>query len=157
MSYYNKAVQFVAYDVAAATARKTTQVVMLYDGLIKIMQQAKQAITDKKYEERYNLIERATQVVAGLHGCLDFEKGGEVAQLLNDYYSAIDMRLIMIQGNNSIELCDQIVKELKIMRESWVKVDKKAAGEEEAQSAAMANVAADAATQPAAASVSVSV
>jgi flagellar protein FliS len=128
MSHYKKSAEFIAYDTAAATASKTTQVVMLYDGLIKIVQQAKQCIGDKKFAERYQLIERACQIVAGLQGCLDFEKGGEVAQLLHDYYSGIEMRMIMIQGNNDMALCDQIVKELKIMRDSWMKVDKKTSG-----------------------------
>jgi flagellar secretion chaperone FliS len=126
MGSYNKNASITAYANAAATASKTTQVVMLYDGLVKIIQQAKQAIIDKKFEDRYNLIERACMIVAGLQGCLDFEKGGEVSQLLNDYYSAIEVRLILIQGNNDLALCDQIVKELKIMRDSWAKVDKKA-------------------------------
>lgn len=71
------------------TVAKTRQVVMLYDGAIRYMQQAKQAINNKEIEERYKLLVRVSEILMGLQSALDFEQGGDVARILYDFYSLI--------------------------------------------------------------------
>lgn len=111
------------YQNASATLQKTKQIVMLYDALIRFVQQARKAIEDKDYEERLNLIQKASNIIIGLHGSLDFENGGEISEFLAEFYSATDMKLLKINQTNSLQECDNIVEELKAMREAWAQVD----------------------------------
>lgn len=119
----NKLAQYNAYSQATRTVAKTKQVVMLYDGAIRYLQQAKEAITEKRIQDRYNLLMKASDVVLGLQGCIDFESGGEVAVTLFDFYSSIDARIISIHRSNDVTTCDQLIKELKDMRDVWQKID----------------------------------
>lgn len=119
---------YQAYVQATHTAPKTRQVVMLYDGVIRFLQQAKEAIQEKRIEDRYHLVTKATEIIYGLQGALDFENGGRVAQILYNYYSAIDLRLFSIHHNNSAETCDELIADLRQMRDVWAEIDRNAAG-----------------------------
>ena len=125
-----KSSQYQAYNMAHRTLAKTRQVVMLYDGAIRFIQQAKEAMTENRIADRYNLLVKASDIVLGLQGCIDFEKGGDVAKVLYDYYASIDHRILSLHRSLSPEMCDQIVKELKMMRDTWETIDREAAAQE---------------------------
>lgn len=114
---------YSAYSSASHTVRKTKQVIMLYDGAIRFVRQAKSAIEEGRIEDRYNALNRAADVMAGLQLSLDTENGGEIAELLYDYYAGIDMRLISIHSDQSLEMCDLVIKHLKMMRDAWIEID----------------------------------
>lgn len=115
--------KYQAYAAATQTVAPTRQIVLLYDGIIRLVQQAKDAINDKKIEDRYNLLIRASELVGGLQGCLDFDNGGEIARILYSYYSSIDARLFAIHRTNSIDDCNSIIDDLKQMRDAWSEID----------------------------------
>lgn len=112
-----------AYSQAFHTVGKTRQVVMLYDGMIRFLKQAREAIIEKRIEDRFNLLTRASDVVLGLQASLDFESGGSVARVLYDFYSSVDSRILTIQRTNDLGLCDDLIAELKEMREAWNVID----------------------------------
>ena len=112
-----------AYSQAFHTVGKTRQVVMLYDGMIRFLRQAREAIMEKRIEDRFNLLVKASDVVLGLQACLDFEQGGHVARILYDFYSSVDSRILTIQRTNDLGLCDELITELKEMREAWSTID----------------------------------
>lgn len=115
--------QYGAYNMAKQTASKTRQIVMLYDGVIRFVQQARQAIEDKRFEDRYKLLTKASEVVIGLQSSLDFDHGADIAQQLYDFYTEIDRQLMAIHRTNSVEACDEIVDLLKTMRAEWHRID----------------------------------
>jgi len=112
-----------AYSQAFHTVGKTRQVVMLYDGIIRFLRQAREAISEKRIEDRFNLLVKASDVILGLQACLDFEQGGHVARVLYDFYSSVDSRILTIQRTNDLGLCDELITELKEMREAWSVID----------------------------------
>lgn len=115
---------YKAYSRANHTVSKTRQVVMLYDGAIRFMQQAGEAIEQKNYEARYNKLMRVSDILVGLQACLDFESGGNPAKILYDFYAAIDMRIFALHRTNDIKECEAIIAELKEMRDVWDKIDR---------------------------------
>lgn len=123
MIYADATKQYAAYTAAHHTVNKTRQVVMLYDGVIRFVKQTKEAILTGNIESRYNYIEKACSVISGLQSSLDFEQGGTIAGLLDDYYFSIYMRLMSLHRSINPELCDQIIHELKMMRDAWEDVD----------------------------------
>ncbi len=113
-----------AYHKAAHTVSKTKQVVMLYDGVIRNLQQARAAIEQGEIETRYNKLVRASEIIIGLQSCLDFDEGADAAQILFDFYSSFDMRIAGLHRSNSLTGCDELIEELKSMREMWDRFDR---------------------------------
>ncbi len=138
-----KTAQYQAYALANQTAPKTRQIVMLYDGAIRYLRQARDAMEIGRIEERYNLLLKTSEVVMGLQGCLDFDEGGEVAKILFDFYSSIDTRLLALHGTPSLSHCDQIITELKQMRDVWAAIDLMRSGDTHGSASITSEAAAD--------------
>ena len=117
--------KYQSYTAATHTVAKTQQIIMLYDGVIRFVQQAKEAIAEKRIEDRYKILIKASDVIQGMQACLDFENGGEIARILYGFYSSIDGRIFSIHRTNSIETCDEIIAEMKTMRDAWQEIDQK--------------------------------
>lgn len=122
---------YQAYTRASHTVGKTRQVVMLYDGAIRNMQQAIEAIKTKDFETRYHKLTRVAEIVFGLQSCLDFEKGGQQARALYAFYASIESRIYPIHRTNDIAECEAMIAQLKEMRDVWDRIDRgeSAAGE----------------------------
>ena len=123
MFYSNTPKQYAAYTTANHTVNKTRQVVMLYDGAIRYVTQAKDAIERGDIQERYNSLKKATSIISGMQGALDFANGGDIAKLLDEYYYSIYMRLMSVHQTKSTDMCVAVINELKMMRSSWQDVD----------------------------------
>lgn len=113
-----------AYTRASHTVAKTRQVVMLYDGVIRFLQQAKAAMETMDISERYTKLAKAGEVIAGLQSCLDFDSGGQTAQVLYDFYAATEMRILALHRTNDTTECDAIIGDLKQMRDVWYHIDR---------------------------------
>lgn len=119
--------KYQAYAAATQTVAKTRQIVMLYDGAIRFLQQAKEAMNEKRIEDRYHLLVRASNIVVGLQSCLDFERGGDIAKVLYQFYASIEMRIYALHYNNSVEACNEVIDSLKQMRDVWHEIDQSTA------------------------------
>lgn len=118
--------KYQAYAAATQTVAKTKQIVLLYDGIIRFVQQAKEAIREKRIEDRYHILTKANEIIMGLQGCLDFENGGQIAKILYNFYTNISGNIYAIHRTNSIESCDEVIAELKKMRDVWDEIDQNA-------------------------------
>jgi flagellar protein FliS len=142
MSPYQQ--QLGAYQQAVQTVNKSRQIVMLYDGIIRFLSQAREAMEEKRIEDRYNLLSRASQIIFGLQGSLDFDHGKDVAATLYDYYASVDARIMALHTSNSAKDCQLLIDDLKQMRQIWADIDAGKAPSDQTD-------AANAATQPASA------
>ncbi len=115
--------KYQAYAAATQTVARTKQIVMLYDGVIRFVQQAKDAIREKRIEDRYKLLVKATDIITGLQTCLDFENGGDIAKLLFNFYTGVSNRIFSIHRTNSLETCDEVIADIKQMRDVWHEID----------------------------------
>ncbi|MBY0406253.1 MAG: flagellar export chaperone FliS [Rickettsiales bacterium] len=120
--------KYQAYAAATQTVARTKQIVMLYDGIIRFMQHAREAIEQNRIEDRYNMLTKASDVIMGLQACLDFENGGQVAKVLYQFYSSIDSQIYAIHRNNSIDACNTIIADMKKMRDVWQEIDEATGG-----------------------------
>src|SRR3546814_10866406 len=84
-------------------------VVLLYDGMIKEVGKAKAAIQEGRIEDRFNATQKACKVLLGLQSHLDFEKGGDISLMLDQFYHTIFRDLQQVNMKNSAALCDEIV------------------------------------------------
>lgn len=121
--------QYKAYAAANMTVGKIRQVVMLYDGAIRFVQQSVEAIRREDYETRYNLLTKTSEIITGLQNSLDFENGGDIAKLLYDFYASIDARIFSVHRSNHIPTLESVMKELRMMRDAWHEIDRQQAEE----------------------------
>lgn len=114
---------YKAYHRATQTVAKTRQVVMLFDGAIRFLQQGIEAIEAKDYETRFKKLSRVSQILIGLQSALDFNQGGLAAHTLYDFYASMDRRIIVVQRTNDLVDCQAILAEVKAMRDVWSRID----------------------------------
>lgn len=109
-----------AYNAASQTVSSLRAVVMLYDGMIKALYSAKTAIQQNRLEDRFKETQKASKIILGLQANLDFDNGGDMALMLDQFYHTIFRDLQRINLRNSEKLCDDAITALKEVRKSWV-------------------------------------
>ena len=108
-----------AYGQAAETLAPARQIVLLYDGAILRIKEARQAIERRAVNERYVAIGKAAAIVDALQGCLDHERGGEIAGNLDRLYTYFSLRLQRVNLDDDVLICDELVARLSELRTSW--------------------------------------
>jgi flagellar protein FliS len=99
---------------------------LLFDGAVERINMAKARIQAKDFEGKNKLINRTIEIIAGLRGFLDFEKGGEISKNLSDLYVYCEHRLLQANIRNDIEALDEVANHIKTVREGWVGIRKEA-------------------------------
>lgn len=114
----NRAAQ--AYRRVESESRSPLElVVMLYDGALRFVNDARDAHARKDLRGRGNAISRALAIISELQNTLDIEKGGEVAEQLDDLYNYINSRLLDVTIKQDISACDEVHKLLSTLRDGW--------------------------------------
>ena len=97
----------VKHSTGVATANNVELIQMLFDGLIESLSTAKGHIQRGSISEKSKAIARASRIVLGLQGALDFEKGGDLASNLNELYSYVTRRLIHVNLHNDLKALEE--------------------------------------------------
>ncbi|MCB1885821.1 MAG: flagellar export chaperone FliS [Geminicoccaceae bacterium] len=108
-----------AYQTARETVDAGTAIVLLYEGAIRRLYEARKAILEGKIEERYHSTMKAYAIISGLHSQIDFNNGGEIAKQLDIFYSYILQRITIMNVKEDVEICNELINILKKMLESW--------------------------------------
>jgi flagellar protein FliS len=111
-----------AYGQAAETLAPARQIVLLYDGAIRRIKEARHAIERRAVKDRYFAIGKAAAIIDALQGCLDHERGGEIASNLDRLYTYFGMRLQRINLKDDVRICDELVERLGELRASWAQI-----------------------------------
>ena len=109
-----------AYRQTEAQSRTPLElVVMLYDGALRFMAQARVAIERKDIRARREAISRTLAIISELQGTLDMEKGGEIAVSLNALYVYVNGRLLDGAAKQDVRPIDEASRVLSTLREAW--------------------------------------
>ncbi|MGI9508175.1 MAG: flagellar export chaperone FliS [Geminicoccaceae bacterium] len=108
-----------AYGQAVETIPPAKQIVMLYDGILRHIDKAKSAIGGGRVNDRFVAVQKATLIIEALQGCLDHEKGGEIAPQLDQLYTYFVFRLQAINVDNDPAICDELLERVGELRASW--------------------------------------
>jgi flagellar protein FliS len=117
-----------AYGHAAETLAPLQQIVLLYDGAIRRIREARQAIELRRVSDRYTAIEKASAIIDALHAALDHERGGEIAAQLDRIYTYVSFRLQRVNLDDDPAICDELVARLAELRGSWAGIAELAGG-----------------------------
>ncbi|MEY3611265.1 MAG: Flagellar protein FliS [Pseudomonadota bacterium] len=102
-----------------ATADNIQLIQMLFDGLLESLATATGHIQNKAIEEKSKALARAGRIVVGLQGALDFERGGELAQNLNELYAYMTRRLFHINAHNDLQALEEVKALVIDISQAW--------------------------------------
>ena len=103
----------------AVVANKVELIQMLFDGLIESLMSAKGHIEHNAIVDKGKSLARANRILFGLQGALDFEKGGDLANNLNELYSYITRRLLHINLHNDLQALAEVHGLMNEIRQAW--------------------------------------
>ena len=95
---------------------------MLLKGATDALAQAIGAIERKDFEGKSKKISKATEIILNLQTYLDSEKGGEVADNLNELYTYMVKALIDANRTNDLEKLREVSGLLDTVAEGWTSV-----------------------------------
>lgn len=107
---------------AINTAGPADLTLMLYNGAIKFCNLAIMGIEEKDIEKAHNNIVKAQNIIGELRRTLNFKY--EIAKDFDLVYSIILRKLLMANIHKSVEELNDALKEIRDMRDVWMKVMK---------------------------------
>ncbi len=99
-------------------------VVMLYDGAITFLEQAKEEIAARNFARKGILISQALDIIAELDGSLNNEKGGELAQNLHRLYMYCNTRLLRANLKMDTAIIDEVIGILSSFRSAFAEISR---------------------------------
>lgn len=95
------------------------RVVLLYDGAVRYMENARDAIGRRDIPARRDALSRTLAIVAELQSTLDMDRGGDLAVELDRIYHYVMTRLMDAAVNHDARAIDDARRVLDILREAW--------------------------------------
>jgi flagellar protein FliS len=136
MQQFKKTYQDDALEVAVYGASPVGLVVMLYEGAIKAIVQAKVLMEHQRFSEKGEMINKATDILEGLRVALDHQHGQNISLNLEDLYVYAKFRLGVANMKNDPEILDEVANLLRVILPSWQTLAKNGAGTAAATDAA---------------------
>lgn len=102
-------------------------VTMLYDGALRFLGTARDAIERQDINTRREALNRALAIIAELQSTLNMEQGGEIAAELDRLYEYANMRLLDAAMRNDAAPVDEVRRIFEILREGWATISTNAA------------------------------
>ncbi len=108
--------QYLKSEIETASPLK--RVVMLYDGAIYFIEDAKEKMSAKKYTDATISNIRAQNIISELKSSLNMDYG-DLPERLNALYSYFLKKLISANMERKIEFLEEVLKHLAELRNSW--------------------------------------
>jgi flagellar protein FliS len=97
-------------------------VVMLYDGAIVALEQARAALGAGDLLAKRDAMSRAFAILGQLQGSLNLEAGGEVAERLDGLYTYLTDRLTAANVTCDPEPVVEAIRLLSVVRDGWTAI-----------------------------------
>ncbi|MFQ5643905.1 MAG: flagellar export chaperone FliS [Thiogranum sp.] len=107
----------VRTGVESASPHRLIQ--MLLEGALDKIAAAKGCMERSEIQPKGEQIGSAISILEGLKSSLDKDKGGEIAQNLEDLYIYMERRLIEANRDNDVALLDEVSDLLRQIKEAW--------------------------------------
>lgn len=106
-------------ETSINTSSPVKLVVMLYEGAIRFLHQAKEATARKDAEAKGRAVDRAIAIIQHLQGSLDFDKGGQVSYDLDRLYTYISTCIFEGSAKLNADAFDEAIKLLTTIHSGW--------------------------------------
>ena len=120
-------------QVATQTASPGQLVLLLYNGIIRFLEQARAGFTlddPKEFNETINNnLQRAQAIINELNQSLNLAEGGEFAQRMRGLYDYFDRRLQESNMAKTEPGILEVLKHVAVLRDAWAEVLQRGASE----------------------------
>jgi flagellar protein FliS len=118
---YNKGAQ--AYLQTQVQSRTPVElVVMLYDGALKFLGQARDAMATGDLVAKRHALSRGLAIVQELQNMLNMEAGGEIAARLDGLYTYVLGRCYEANAQRDASGLEEAIKLLTPLRDAWADI-----------------------------------
>jgi flagellar protein FliS len=117
------ALSSVYQQVEVSTCNKLQLVVMLYDGAIRFLGEARTAILTNNVRAKAVALDRALAIIGELQSTLH---GGDVAASLNSLYNYMNESLLLASAKMDAKPVDHVIRLLKTLNSAWTEIAQKA-------------------------------
>lgn len=110
----------VGVETSVESASPHQLVMLLFDGYMEALLQARGAMREGQIEKKGKSIGRAARIVEeGLKAGLNLRDGGELAQDLYSLYEYLAMRLTLANIRNDENILDECTRLVEPLRQAW--------------------------------------
>jgi flagellar protein FliS len=95
---------------------------MLYDGAIRFMGGARDAIARRDLPGKRDAMSRALAIVSELQSTLNVEQGGDIATSLDALYTYVNGRLLEASMHSDTSAIDDALRVMRPLQEAWRQV-----------------------------------
>jgi len=124
MQQFKKTYQDDALEMEVYGASPVGLIVLLYEGAIRAINQAKVMMQQQQFAEKGRLINKAIDIIEGLRVVLDHEHGKEISKNLEDLYVYSKYRLGVANVKNDTGILDEVANLLGVILPSWKELAK---------------------------------
>lgn len=117
----NKAAQ-AYFQTKVSTTDQGQLLLLLYDGALNYLQQARDKMLAKDYAAKGLLISKVIDIVNELSSTLNMEKGGTLAENLNNLYFLCTARLLQANLKMNVEQLDSVASILSGLRSAYAQI-----------------------------------
>ncbi len=110
------------FQTKVSTTDQGQLLIMLYDGALNYLQQARDKMLAKDYAGKGILISKVIDIVNELSASLNMDKGGSLAVNLNNLYLLCTARLLQANLKMSVESLDSVVHILSGLRSAYAQI-----------------------------------
>jgi flagellar secretion chaperone FliS len=97
-------------------------VVMLYDGALRLLEQAAMAMDARDMATKAEAMSRAMSIIAELQSTLNMQEGGAVAAQLDGLYAHMTARLLDANSQRQRAPIDEVIGLLRPLRDAWSQI-----------------------------------
>lgn len=110
------------FQTKVSTTDQGQLLIMLYDGALKYLAQARDKILAKDYAGKGVLISKVIDIINELSASLNLEKGGSLATNLNNLYVLCTARLLQANLKMNVESLDSVTQILSGLRSAYAQI-----------------------------------
>ena len=107
------------------TTPKEQILLMLYDGAVRFLHQAKAGFAEKNIEKIHNNLVRVQNIITEFETSLDMETGGDFAKNLFALYEFMNRQLVKANMKKDEAALDVVIKHMTELRDTWREAVKK--------------------------------
>src|SRR5215467_8303411 len=116
----------VYQEMEVTTANNLKLVVLLYQGAIRFLTEAKVFIEKRNVAGKAHAVDRALAILGELQSTLKLEEGGEIAASLDRLYVYMMDRVLEASSRLDVAPLDEVVKLLRLLNSAWAEIAEKA-------------------------------
>ncbi len=130
--YYDGVRKYQESNVSTMSPER--MIVMLYEGIVRHLEDARAAIAAGDIAARARGLDKARDIISELNHSLDLEVGGDIARNLSALYGFLGHELLEARISGRVEHVDNALRVIQPVLESWRAVKPGAADRARAES-----------------------